>query len=682
MPGKPFSSALLKGLLIARAYWYRNILQSEFMKKRIAFISEHASPLATLGGVDSGGQNVYVGELARNLVELGYHIDIFTRWDNNALPEIIHWIPGVRVIHVKAGPVEVLEKEKLLPFMGEFINSMVAFINAAAESYDLIHANFWMSALVATELKKIFHIPFVVTFHALGYVRKLHQGDCDKFPAERIEIEKQIVQEADQIIAECPQDKEDLIQYYDARNSTITIIPCGFNPHEFYPLDRFLARMVLKLDHSEKLILQLGRMVPRKGVDTVIRAFSKVRNAGLSIRLVIVGGETDESDDEKNPEIRRLREIAHSEGVSDSVTFTGRKTRDILRYYYAAADLFITTPWYEPFGITPLEAMACGTPVIGSNVGGIKYSVEDGKTGYLVPPQNEEALAEKILASLSDPVSLATMRENSIARANAMFKWSHVSQLVSSLYQKVIYAHCSDGDRAEEMIKIVEENLTQASKTFLKTKQLLSLSILQIANLVSAAFRNNKKLLVCGNGGSASESQHFVAELVGRFELEHRRALPAIALTADSSFITAWSNDIGYADVFARQVEAYGQPGDILFCFSTSGNSENVVNAIAAAHRKQMVCISVTGKDGGAVEAWSDHNITIPSYSTQRIQELHLHVIHTICTLIETDLFRVTAESDLTFDKYHLNGHANGSDKTLIRRGKKALNNEQGNFYR
>ncbi len=650
------------------------------MKRRIAFISEHASPLATLGGVDSGGQNVYVGELARNLADFGYHIDIFTRWDNTALPQVVCWIPGVRVIHIKSGPIQVVEKEKLLPFMDEFTESMISFIKEQSASYMLIHANFWMSAKVAADLKKILGIPFVVTFHALGYVRKLHQGDDDKFPSERIDIERRIVEEADHIIAECPQDKDDLLSYYDAHGSRITIIPCGFNPHEFYPLDRFLARMVLKLDPHEKLVLQLGRMVPRKGVDTVIKAVAKVRKTGMNIRLLVVGGETDNIDDQKNPEVSRLKDIAYSEGVGDAVVFTGRKTRDVLRYYYAAADLFVTTPWYEPFGITPLEAMACGTPVIGSNVGGIKYSVEDGRTGFLVPPRDELALSEKILESLNDSSSLQRMRENAIARANAMFKWSNIAQSISSLYQQVIYAHGSRHDKTNEKIRIVEDNLIQASKAFLKTKQLLSIRIIEIADVISRAFSDNKKLLVCGNGGSAAESQHLVAELLGRFEVEHRRGLPAIALTADSSFITAWSNDIGYADVFARQVEAYGQPGDILFCFSTSGNSENVLNAIAAAHRKEMICISITGKDGGTIQSWADYNITIPSYSTQRIQELHLHCIHTICTLIETDLFKDNAPAQMALE-YHINGNGNGHDKEFVSNNQGRWSNEKGNIY-
>ena len=609
------------------------------MKTKIAFISEHASPLATLGGVDSGGQNVYVGELARHLVEIGYSIDIFTRWDNSKLPQVINWIPGVRVIHIQAGPLAFIEKEKLLPYMSEFTSNMEIFIRGEAETYVLLHANFWMSAVVAAGIKKTFQIPFVVTFHALGVIRKLYQGDQDKFPEERLEIERQIIQDADHIIAECPQDKEDLVQYYSASEDNITVIPCGFNPHEFYPMDRLLARMVLNLDPSENIILQLGRMVPRKGVDNVIRAFAKASRTGITMRLLIVGGETDNADPEKDLEIVRLRKLAADEGVANSVTFTGRRSREMLRFYYAAADIFITTPWYEPFGITPLEAMACGTPVIGSNVGGIKYSVEDGKTGYLVPPSDDDTLAQRIFELLTDRERLLKMKDQAVKRANNMFRWSHVASMAAALYERISFSNHSYLKREEEKIKLVEDSFIDASRVFLKTKQLLSFRVLQVADVLTQCFRQKNKLLVCGNGGSASESQHLVAELLGRFELGHRRGLPAIALTADSSFLTAWSNDIGFAYTFARQVEAYGQRGDILFIFSTSGNSENLLLAIEAAHRCGMICISITGKGGGEVASRSDHNIIIPSDNTQRIQELHLHVLHTLCSLIEKNLF-------------------------------------------
>jgi D-inositol-3-phosphate glycosyltransferase len=589
--------------------------------------------------VDSGGQNVYVGELARHLVEIGYSIDIFTRCDNAELPQVINWIPGVKVIHIKAGPSQFIEKEKLLPYMRDFTANMESFIKSNSETYRLVHANFWMSAMVAADIKRIFGIPFIVTFHALGFVRKLYQGDQDKFPPERLEIERQVVKDADHIIAECPQDKEDLMQYYHASAEKITIIPCGFNPHEFYPMDRLLARMFLKLDPSENIILQLGRMVPRKGVDNVIKAFAKTRRTGIAMRLLIVGGETDDADPEKDLEIGRLRKLAEEEGVSDAVTFTGRRNRALLRFYYAAADIFVTTPWYEPFGITPLESMACGTPVIGSNVGGIKYSVEDGKTGYLVPSSDDNALAQRMFELLSDPSQLLKMKEQAITRANSMFRWSHVASMAAALYERIIFSNGSYTEREEEKIRMVENAFVDASQAFLRTKQLLSFGILQVADTITECFRNKKKLLVCGNGGSASESQHLVAELVGRFEISDRPAFPAIALTADSSFLTAWSNDIGFAYCFARQVQAYGQPGDVLLSFTTTGNSENIIHAIEAARTCGMTSISITGKGGGEVVSRSDLNIIIPSQNTQRIQELHLHVLHTICSIIEKNLF-------------------------------------------
>lgn len=425
-----------------------------YMKRKIAFISEHASPLASLGGVDSGGQNVYVAELAKHLASGGHQVDIFTRWDDPKLPKVIEWENNIRVIHVKAGPIGLLPKEEILPYMAGFKEDMIEFITLEKLSYNLIHANFFMSGLVAMWLKEALEIPFVITFHALGYVRQIYQGKSDKFPVERIEIEKQIVQNADAIIAECPQDKSDLMEYYHAPVEKITIIPCGFSGKEFYPINREVACTLVGLKTDEKILLQLGRMVPRKGVDNVVRSIGRLKNTGVSYRLVVVGGETDNPDPMACPEIARLQKIAKEEGVEDKVTFVGRKNRDMLKYYYCAADLFISTPWYEPFGITPLEAMACGTPVIGSNVGGIKYSVLDGKTGYLVPPNDPAALASKVHSLISNPVVLQQMKRASIQRVKENFTWQKVASLVANLYKQIqVPALVSKSDTQETINK-------------------------------------------------------------------------------------------------------------------------------------------------------------------------------------------------------------------------------------
>jgi len=284
------------------------------MKTRIAFISDHASPIAALGGVDTGGQNVYVGELAYQLARKGYEVDIFTRWEHAQLPQVVQWRNGVRVVHIKAGPVECIPKEQLLPYMADFRENMLAFMRNEQIQYDLIHANFFMSALVALELKAILHVPFVVTFHALGHVRRIHQGEQDKFPPERLDIESSAIKLADYIIAECPQDREDLIKYYNAPPDKIRVVPCGVNTEEMFPVDQRLARMKLKLPQDDFVLLQLGRMVQRKGVDNVIRALTKLRYTGTRIRLIIVGGEDEVCGLGYNPEIARLKTTGQRAG--------------------------------------------------------------------------------------------------------------------------------------------------------------------------------------------------------------------------------------------------------------------------------------------------------------------------------------------------------------------------------
>jgi D-inositol-3-phosphate glycosyltransferase len=408
--------------------------------KRIAFISEHASPLADLGGVDTGGQNVYVAQLARHLATQGYHVDVYTRRDNVTQADVVNWMPGVRVIHVTAGPQSAIIKEELLQYMDEFKDNMVDFIINQHLHYSLIHANFFMSAQVAMGIKQELNIPFVVTFHALGHVRRIHQAEKDKFPVERLAIEELAVTEADHVIAECPQDRDDLINYYHAPANKISIVPCGFSAEEFYPMDKITARKILGLPVDEHIILQLGRMVPRKGVDNVIKALSHLKDAQKPVKLVIVGGECEKLEEESCPEFARLLSVARIHNVGDSIIFAGRKNRDQLKFYYAAADVFVTTPWYEPFGITPLEAMACGTPVIGSNVGGIKYSVADHETGWLVPPDDAAALGKKISQVIDNPSLLHRISENAINRVNTYFTWSKVASQINKLYTNLNHA--------------------------------------------------------------------------------------------------------------------------------------------------------------------------------------------------------------------------------------------------
>lgn len=421
--------------------------------RKIALISEHASPLALIGGTDSGGQNVYVAHLAKQLARLGYMVDIFTRRDAASQATIVEWLPNIRVIHVPAGPAEFIAKEMMLPYMEEFGRFMLRFARRQKIRYDIIHANFFMSGMVAQQIKKTTGTPFVMTFHALGRVRRLCQGQADAFPDVRFAIEEHLMHEADRIIAECPQDKADMQQLYGADASRIDVVPCGFDPQEFWPVTDGARRQLGlcipcdRVDEDEFVILQLGRMVPRKGIDNVIRALAILEaKHRLHARLLVVGGNAPEPDPGSTPEIGHLMTLADSLGIRRSVTFTGQRPRSQLRYYYSAANVFVTTPWYEPFGITPVEAMACGMPVVGAAVGGIKSTVVDGQTGYLVPPNNPEALAQKLALLHDSPRTAQRMGWAGMRRAHQSFTWRSVAAQIAAVYEAAINAASQESE--------------------------------------------------------------------------------------------------------------------------------------------------------------------------------------------------------------------------------------------
>lgn len=414
------------------------LINPENHMRKIALISEHASPIARLGSIDSGGQNVYVAQVARHLARLGYLVDVFTRRDSSDLPLVVDWQPGVRIVHVPAGPAQYIPKETMLPYMEQFGRYMIRFARRQKVPYDLVHANFFMSGMVARQVKQTLGIPFVMTFHALGRVRRLNQKQADGFPDVRFAIEEQLMHEADRVIAECPQDKEDMENLYGAPSAHIDIVPCGFDPDEFWPVTPD-ARQQLGFARDEFIVLQLGRMVPRKGVDNVIRACAILqRQYQVPVRLLVVGGNSEQPDPGTTPELGRLMRLAHELGIEQAVTFTGQRQREQLRYYYSAADVFVTTPWYEPFGITPLEAMACGTPVVGTAVGGIKSTVVDGETGYLVPPNDPELLAERLATLHGNPQLAQRLGWAGMRRAYQQFTWRNVASSIAAVYESVL----------------------------------------------------------------------------------------------------------------------------------------------------------------------------------------------------------------------------------------------------
>ncbi|MDX2154540.1 MAG: glycosyltransferase [Bryobacteraceae bacterium] len=604
--------------------------------RRIAVISEHASPFGVLGTVDSGGQNVYVAQIARYLAASGYQVDVFTRRDREDLPETVNTPDGVRIVYVPAGPASFVPKEDMLPYMDDFTRWMARFCRGQSRSYALVHANFWMSGYVACELKQQLEIPFVITFHALGRIRRKYQGKDDRFPDQRFTIEDRIVAEADRIIAECPQDEEDLIRLYNADPARITIVPCGFDPTELWPINKAQARAHLGLDAGERVVLQLGRMVPRKGVDNVLRGLGHfVRDHGIEARLLVVGGESVDGAVEQTPEIARLASIAAKENISRYVTFTGRCDREKLKYFYSAADIFVTTPWYEPFGITPVEAMACGTPVVGANVGGIKFTVRDAETGYLIPPNDPTALADRLADLYKHPRLMSVLSRQAIRRVNDLFTWQKVSSALAAVYEEVLTAGMQGHGVETDQLGIIARGFDEAVQVLEESSRRLKSSIMMVAEALGDCFTQGGKVLICGADGGVAEAHRFAADFLGRLKRDDRPGLPVIPLTIDAGFFSAGPEEVRLEQMLERQVEAMGQPGDILFGIGALGQARGMARAFAMARRLGLRCVSLVGGNGGELLELSDLSVIVPSSDAQHIREAQIVIVHLLCELVE-----------------------------------------------
>lgn len=410
---------------------------------RVAMLSEHASPVALLGSVDAGGQNTYVDEVSRRLGRLGLQVDVFTRRDDPEAPEVVAWAPGVRVINLPVGPAHFVPKDDLWPLMPVFERELLRFAASEHARYDILHGNFWMSGWVAARLRRQLRVPAVQIFHAMGKTKQHHQGGADTSPPDRIAVETSIVRRVDRIIAQCPAERDELIQDYDAPPQAVTMIPSAVNVRRFRPADRDAARAHIGLESDGPVVAYIGRMLPRKDPRNIVRAIGLLARDpafadGRKVTFLCVGGETADADPVETPEIGQLRRLAAELGISDQMRFVGKRQPDELSDYYCAADVAVTTPWYEPFGLTPLEAQACGRPVIGSAVGGITLTIQDGVTGYLVPPRDPGALAMRIRDLLTQPALRERMGNAARARVEREFTWEIVGKRTHELYRHVI----------------------------------------------------------------------------------------------------------------------------------------------------------------------------------------------------------------------------------------------------
>jgi D-inositol-3-phosphate glycosyltransferase len=397
---------------------------------RIAMVSEHASPLALLGGVDAGGQNVHVAALASTLGRRGDEVVVHTRRDDTEPPRRVPLSPGVEVDHVDAGPPCELPKDELLPYMGDFADQLRE--QWSADPPHVVHSHFWMSGLAALSAARDLGIPVVHTFHALGIVKKRHQGSKDTSPPSRIELERRIARHVDRVIATCSDEVFELVRQ-DADRRRITVVPCGVDVGCFTPDGPAEPRR----PDRHRLVVAC-RLVERKGIGNAISALAALPDAELH-----VAGGPDVRELDSDLEARRLRGLAAELGVGDRLVLRGRIARVEMPALLRSADAVVCVPWYEPFGIVPLEAMACGVPVVASAVGGQIDSVVDGVTGVHVPPRDPETLAGALAVLLDHPERRAELGAAGVRRARERFAHERVGAATREVYGEVVMKHAA-----------------------------------------------------------------------------------------------------------------------------------------------------------------------------------------------------------------------------------------------
>ena len=391
---------------------------------RIAMVSEHASPLAAVGGVDAGGQNVHVAALAAGLAEVGHDVTVFTRRDRTSLPERVH-THGYAVEHVDAGPPAEVPKDELLGHMREFAADLSARMDG--QGFDVVHTHFWMSGLAtrwALEALPGDTPAHLHTFHALGVVKRRHQGAEDTSPPERLAHERWLAGAVDQVVATSRDEVEEL-QAQGVDEARCSVVPCGVDTRVFRPLPTRRAG-------SPYTVLSLGRLVPRKGLADLVTAMASVPDANL----VVAGGPPADALD-LDQEVLRLRAVAESAGCADRVRFLGRVDHDEIPGLMASADVVASVPWYEPFGIVPVEAMACGRPVVATAVGGQLDTVVHEQTGLLVRPRQPEEVAAALRRLLAEERLRERYGENAHRRA-ACYDWRRVAAETERVYRDVL----------------------------------------------------------------------------------------------------------------------------------------------------------------------------------------------------------------------------------------------------
>ncbi len=398
--------------------------------RRLAVLSFHTSPLAPLGGRGAGGMNVYVREVSAELARAGVAVDIFTRRADPTLPEIEQIAPGVRLIHVAAGPEQRVEKEELFPFAAPFAEGVEAFADAEGLRYDLVHSHYWLAVEAGDALATAWDVPHVAMFHTLAEVKLLARAS-ERESEERRESERRLVHEVDRIVAATEHERRLLGQVYGVPRARVEVIPLGVDRERFRPREQIKARAALGLEADAQILLAVGRIEPLKGFDILIESLAEMTRRER-LQLLIIGG-----DDRAEPEIARLRAAAEEAGVAELVRFVGAVPHEQLDAYYNAADVVVVPSFYESFGLVAVEAMASGVPVVASRVGGLTSTVMDGRNGYLIPWRCPSPFAEK-LDLLLENRSLRNALGAAAAESMQDYEWSSVAERLLDLYDVLL----------------------------------------------------------------------------------------------------------------------------------------------------------------------------------------------------------------------------------------------------
>ena len=418
------------------------------MLMNIALISYHTCPLATLGGKDTGGMNVYVRDLTRYLGEMGIHADVFTRSQDEHVPHVLHDLGfGNRIVHIPAGPETPLPKEELYKYVDVFSDNIVQFAASKNIHYDLIHSHYWLSGLAAIKLRARWNTPILHMFHTLAHLKNEIARSPDEMEGPlRLESEKKIVDEVDGIIAATEIEQEQLRQHYAADTHKIRIVPPGVDLTRFYPIPQDEAKAVIGIPSNEKVILFVGRIEPLKGIDNLLKSIAFLRKSDALTTcphyVAIIGGDPDKPRDLLDREMRHLQDLNKRLGLDDMVVFLGKKAQDSLPYYYSAAEVVVMPSHYESFGMVALEAMACGTPVIATRVGGLQMLVNDGVTGLSVPDNDPQMLAKQLMQILCEQGLRTKLRQNGLAFAQD-FSWSIITNSLVKIYKDLLSANVS-----------------------------------------------------------------------------------------------------------------------------------------------------------------------------------------------------------------------------------------------